>query len=256
MEQEQIVEEINNLISEGKNKILPTKRNSAAIGAPPIVDADVFAGWHTKALSFLMLSLPKDSNFITKFAELNKNNSVHAESCFIILESIIEYLNKGFLSITKESSLDVNTELNRIFSRFHKIARQLRSRYANRPTIDITDEYDVQDLLHALLKLYFDDVRAEEWTPSYAGKSARMDFLLKNEQIVIEVKKTRQGLADKELGDQLIIDVDRYKAHPDCKKLICFVYDPEGRVGNPAGLINDLNTQHQGFVDVIIEPDN
>lgn len=68
----------------------------------------------------------------------------------------------------------------------------------------------IKDLLHALLLLYFDDVRAEEWTPSYAGKFSRMDFLLKNERVVIEVKKTRQGLADKELGEQLIIDVDRY----------------------------------------------
>ncbi len=56
-------------------------------------------------------------------------------------------------------------------------------------------------LLHALLLLYFDDIRAEAWTPSYAGKSARMDFLLKNEGVVIEVKKTRLGLTDKELGD-------------------------------------------------------
>ncbi len=87
----------------------------------------------------------------------------------------------------------------------------MRCRYENREnreTLKIEDEYDVQDLLHALLLLYFDDVRAEEWTPSYAGKSARMDFLLKNERVVIEVKKTRLGLADKELGDQLIIDVD------------------------------------------------
>ena len=76
----------------------------------------------------------------------------------------------------------------------------------------------------------------------------------KNEKIVIEVKKTRQGLTDRELGDQLIIDVDRYKVHPDCEKLICFVYDPEGRIGNPTGVMNDLNTRHQGFAEVIIEP--
>lgn len=108
------------------------------------------------------------------------------------------------------------------------MARQLRCRYDNRETLTIEDEYDVQDLLHALLLLYFDDVRAEEWTPSYAGKSVRMDFLLKNENVVIEVKKTRLGLADKELGDQLIIDVDRYKVHPDCKRLICFIYVRRG----------------------------
>lgn len=67
-------------------------------------------------------------------------------------------------------------------------------------------------------------------------------------------KKTRQGLADKEVGDQLIIDVDRYKAHPDCERLICFVYDPEGRIGNPNGIMGDLNTQHEGFATVYIYP--
>ena len=118
------------------------------------------------------------------------------------------------------------------------------------------DEYDVKNLLHALLRLFFDDIRNEEWTPSYAGKPARMDFLLKKEKKVIEVKNTRKGLTDKELGDQLIIDVDRYKSHPDCDKLICFVYDPEGRIGNPEGLMTDLNKRHQGFVEVIIEPIN
>jgi REase_DpnII-MboI len=64
-------------------------------------------------------------------------------------------------------------------------------------------EYDVQDLLHALLHLYCDDIRTEEWTPSYAGASSRMDFLLKKEKIVVEVKKTRQGLDAREVGEQL-----------------------------------------------------
>ena len=159
-----------------------------------------------------------------------------------------------FIGGEQDSEIDTVVILKQIFMRFHKIARQLRNRHGNRETLSIEDEYDVQDLLHALLYLYYDDVRAEEWTPSYAGKSARVDFLLKNEKTVIEVKKTRQGLADKEVGDQLIIDVDRYKEHPDCEKLICFVYDPEGRIGNPNGIMDDLNTRHQGFVTVVIQP--
>lgn len=88
-----------------------------------------------------------------------------------------------------KNKVDGDSALNAIFSHFYKVARQLRCRYENRETLKIEDEYDVQDLLHALLLLYFDDVRAEEWTPSYAGKSSRMDFLLKNERVVIEVKK-------------------------------------------------------------------
>ena len=142
--------------------------------------------------------------------------------------------------------------LQRICSKFHLIVRKLRNRHSSRETLDVTDEYDVQDLLSALLVLYFDDVRPEEWTPSYAGKSARMDFLLKKEKIVVEVKMTRKGLADKEVGDQLIIDIERYKKHPDCDTLICFVYDPDGRIANPQGLSGDLQSQSKDDLEVIV----
>lgn len=145
--------------------------------------------------------------------------------------------------------------LNIIFEKFHSIVIQLRKRYNERSTLDVKDEYDVQDLLLCLLKLFFNDIRKEEWTPSYAGVSSRMDFLLKEEQIVIEVKKTRKTLTDKELGTQLIEDKEKYKQHPNCKKLICFTYDPEGRISNPKGLQNDLNKDDSDFkVEIIIKP--
>lgn len=131
--------------------------------------------------------------------------------------------------------------LEKLFNRFHQVARQLRNRYDSRVTIDVKDEYDVQDLIHALLKIYFDDIRPEEWTPSYAGSSNRMDFLLKDEQLVVEVKKTRDVLRDKLIGEQLIVDITKYKEHPDCKTLVCFIYDAEGLIANPTGLENDLN---------------
>ncbi len=147
------------------------------------------------------------------------------------------------------------TRVERLLKRFHLVVRQLNARHDNRPTIEVEDEYDVQDLLHALLTLHFDDIRPEEWTPSYAGSSSRMDFLLKQEQIIIEVKKTRKGLSVKEVGEQLIIDIEKYQAHPDCKILICFVYDPEGKIANPNGIVNDLNRKEGDLtVKVIIAP--
>lgn len=130
--------------------------------------------------------------------------------------------------------------VERICLNFHRVARQLRARHLNRPTLDIADEYDVQDLLHGLLQLHFDDIRSEEWTPSYAGGASRVDFLLKRERLIIEVKKTRPSLSTAELGAQLLVDIARYQRHPDCGLLVCFVYDPEGRVGNPVGLERDL----------------
>jgi hypothetical protein len=127
-----------------------------------------------------------------------------------------------------------------ICDRFHVIARQLLHRRENRATLGIKDEYDVQDLLHALLRLYFDDVRPEEWTPSYGGGSSRMDFLLKGHEIVVESKMTRKGLTAKEVSEQLIIDAARYRQHAECKTLTCLVYDPEGFVKNPRGIERDL----------------
>ncbi len=145
--------------------------------------------------------------------------------------------------------------VERTARRFHTVARQLRQRHGERGTLCIEDEYDVQDLLHALLKLFFSDVRSEEWTPSYAGGSARMDFLLKAEQVVVEVKMTRQGLKDREIGNQLLEDIGRYRAHGDCRTLICFVYDPHGHINNPAGLERDLSRPVDGMrVQVIVAP--
>jgi hypothetical protein len=147
------------------------------------------------------------------------------------------------------------TRIERLLKRFHLVVRKLRDRHDDRQPLSVEDEYDVQDLLHALLLVDFDDIRPEEWTPSYAGSSSRMDFLLKNEQIVIETKKTRNGLGAKEIGEQLIIDIEKYRGHPDCKTLVCFVYDPEGRIGNPKGIENDLNRIEGDLtVKVIIAP--
>lgn len=140
-----------------------------------------------------------------------------------------------------EATSNLYDGLNAIIEKFHAVVMQLRKRYSNRETIDVNDEYDVQDLFHALLKLYFNDVRPEEWNPSYAGGSSRSDFLLPEINTIIEVKKTRRSMSDKDLGEQLIIDIAKYKKHPQCNCLICFVYDPEGRIANPRGIENDLN---------------
>lgn len=109
----------------------------------------------------------------------------------------------------------------------------------------IEDEYDVHDLLHAILRGLFDDVRPEEYTPSYGGGGAsRIDFLLKSEQIVLETKVASPTLRDKQIGGQLIIDIKRYQSHPDCRRLLCFVYDPGGYLKNPSGLESDLSGVH------------
>ena len=191
------------------------------------------------------------------------NHDAHMENTVTIKKIINDLVsNEAYYKekqqvANKSSNRDKSIiyDIERILNRFHQVVIQLRDRHNDRETIDVSDEYDVQDLLHALLALYIDDIRAEEWSPSYAGTSSRQDFLLKNEKIVIETKKTRKGLGNKELANELIIDIDRYKVHQDCKMLLCFVYDPENRIKNPRGFENDLNKTTDGMVvKVYIRP--
>ncbi len=124
--------------------------------------------------------------------------------------------------------------------RFPLLSDTLRRRYAGRSAFEVTDEYDVQDLLHGILRLHFDDVRPEEYTPSYAGKHSRVDFHLPRERMVVEAKMTRKGLAQKEVIDQLLIDVGRYSKMEHVDTLVCLVFDPERKCVNPKGIEADV----------------
>lgn len=110
--------------------------------------------------------------------------------------------------------------------------------------LNFANEYDVQDLLHALLRPWVQDVRPEEYTPSYAGRSTRMDFLLPAHELVIETKCVRDRQHAKNVGDELLLDIGHYAAHPTCKKLWCVIYDPEHLLTNPEGL-SDLDGEHK-----------
>jgi REase_DpnII-MboI/Family of unknown function (DUF5763) len=156
---------------------------------------------------------------------------------------------------TQKSNIDPWEILATILKNFDKSARQIKKRYNGRATMDIKDEYDVQDLLHSILRAYFDDVRPEESVPSYAWSNSRVDFLLKKERIVIEVKFASEKLKEKEIGNQLIIDIKKYQTHQDCEQLYCLVYDQNNEIRNPIGLERDLSWKHDKIeVKVFIVP--
>lgn len=160
---------------------------------------------------------------------------------------------------TEEDDIKVKNfdYLNLIFEKFHEVATKLKERYDERDTLIIEDEYDVQDLLRCLLILFFSDVRTEEWTPSWASSSSRMDFLLKEENIVIETKKTAKNRKEKKISEELIIDITKYKGHKNCKTLICFIYDPDNIIRNRGGFIKDLESMptEDIKVKIIVKPE-
>lgn len=147
-------------------------------------------------------------------------------------------------------------ELVRVLcTRFHSVVRQLRLRGEYRGTLHVEDEIDVQDLLHALLRIQFDDIGTEEWTPSYAEGALRTTFLLDDNRLAVLVKKTRNGLTAKDLTEQLRIDTERYRTKSRCTSLLCFIYDPDGRIGNPRALEASLSTVSDSLaIHVLVAP--
>lgn len=235
------------------------KQSALTSSIETYVDTAKLNAWTQRVKNILKEFYGQDSDYYKDFLKVSKGVGFstnygtlinYQKPIFDSAMSDIPYQSKENKTDSKEYALN---RIYKICNRFYYIARQLQSRHDDRDTLDIEDEYDVQDLLHALLKVDFDDIRPEEYSPSYASSSSRVDFLLKKEKIVIEVKKTRKSLKTKEIGEQLIIDIARYKEHPDCDMLICFVYDPEGKISNPTGLICDLEKNNPN-VKVIINP--
>jgi len=139
--------------------------------------------------------------------------------------------------------------------RFHSVARQLRLRGEYRATLSVEDEFDARDLLHALLRIEFDNIDTDEWTPSYSSGARHTTLLLNESRLAVIVKKTRSGLSIKDLTDQLQIDAVRYRYHGRCTTLLCFMYDPDGRIGNPRGFETSVTSVSNSFVvEVLVAP--
>jgi hypothetical protein len=95
-------------------------------------------------------------------------------------------------------------------------------------------------------------VRPEQWTPEYAGGSAKIDFLLPEVSLSVETKIVTEKHGRKEIGEELIIDSARYRTHPKCDILVCLVYDPKFLLENKHGFISDLESDPNLKVRVFV----
>jgi len=162
------------------------------------------------------------------------------------LEAVIGFLDDEFASRDQANGMSLarNSVVENCCSNFGNLVVRMGQRQRGRaPLVVIDDEYDVQDLLHGVLTLFFDDIRPEEWTPSYAGSATRMDFLLPELAVVIEVKYARESKDVKRIGDEVIVDVTHYATHPKCNHMFVLIYDPKRVLSNPRGIEKDLQTQ-------------
>lgn len=143
--------------------------------------------------------------------------------------------------------------LEHLLERFHRTIEHYGKPNRFNESFHIELEADLQYMLYGMLINNFDDVRPEDFVPYRAGARSRIDFLLEEEKIAIETKVTRPGMNDREVGEQLIIDFERYQSAPDCQIVVCYVYDPGRFIQNPRALKKDLEkTKREIKVKVII----
>lgn len=197
-----------------------------------------YENWIAASTRFMETNLPAGDQDSFRFKNLvaDKKFKYGDEGCWAIL-AILKAV-QIYPTVPVES--DIMSIITNICVNFNKFDINIKRRYGNRETITIKDEYDVQDAMHSILKLFIDDIRPEDYVPSYAGGNSRVDFFLPQHGIVIETKMTNKNLSDAKIGEQLIIDFDRYKQQPSCNHLVCFVYDKDSHITNPFGIITDL----------------
>lgn len=51
---------------------------------------------------------------------------------------------------------------------------------------------------------------------------------------------TSKNLREKQIGEQLMVDIGKYEEYPGVRTLLCFIYDPKEWIENPEGLERDL----------------
>ncbi len=123
--------------------------------------------------------------------------------------------------------------LDGLLRKLPRAVRQLRERHADRSPFRVEDVYDLEDLLRALLPLYFEDVRPEGRTPSYAA-GTRTDFVLAPEETAVTVKRAAGADCERVLAEQFAEDAEYYERRGGVGALVGLVYDPDGRVVEPA----------------------
>jgi hypothetical protein len=181
------------------------------------------------------------------FGAISHSTMTKARANLDILQALLEgrlrtQQSAGSIAFAGQQ-IDAVTAILTVGNRMREVERELKRRHGGRDTISITDEYDVQDLLRALFSVFFEDVRPESWTPTYAGGAARIDFLIPALELAIEIKKARNSMNARSLADELMVDRDRYKEEKRAKHLICLVYDYDGLLAGPRGLEADLTKE-------------
>ncbi len=96
------------------------------------------------------------------------------------IENALEYINTYEASNSIQSEIineaTESTDLIiRMFSNWSKMIFSFKTHRKDISQIEVANEHEMQYLLEGILRLFFEDVRPETYTPNYANHSNRTD---------------------------------------------------------------------------------
>ena len=117
----------------------------------------------------------------------------------------------------------------------------------------IENEFDLQKLMFPLISAYYPDARTEAVQDS-GHHPVRKDIVLDSEGAAIELKCTRNGMTERQLGEEIAADIIHYRY----EKLYFYVYDKAGIIRNPASFQGtyEKQTAEKKTVKVVIYDHN
>jgi hypothetical protein len=165
------------------------------------------------------------------------NARTHAQGIadFVTRRSLLPFSEGKDVTFTllfDEAEADVASHpdvaiLERLCRRLPQAARVLVHRTRNNKTsYQVGDEYDVQDLLHALLRGYFKYSVREDPLPKVGGsRSSRADISIEELGALVELKYVRGPADQKRLVEEFSQDLVVYAAWPHLLHLFYVIYN-------------------------------
>lgn len=145
-----------------------------------------------------------------------------------------DLLFSGRTHTTPEADVEL---IVRLCQRLPQTARILanRSRKGKAP-FEISDEYDVQDLLHGVIRAYVKYSVQEDPLPKVGGaKSSRADISIEEIGALIEVKYVRGPDDQRRIFEEYSQDLILYTSWPHLKTLVFVIYN-SGDLRDPEAL--------------------
>jgi hypothetical protein len=123
---------------------------------------------------------------------------------------------------------------------FDACVRYLNTRRSAGAVINIESEADVQDVLYLLLRPWIIDLAYESPADKSGNRYAIKDFSSAAGRFVIDAKYIRNNEHGRTISQELHDDIEMYRSHPRCDRLIFFVYDPDGLIPDQRALRDQI----------------